>query len=302
MRAWLGSSHPSALAELTLTDDRKRSMTGAVETAVAESRGAGTTIIVSRRLVRGFAGTSRAISGPWTSGGAKLLGLSSWFLAEHVWPDTFRAVLGGGVDMKLVAPSGAVLSAWAPPRDRASSPLANGTSTLQDRDTLWRVEVWPRDQARFYADLDRRQYLHAAMLGLMVISLVVGNVPTARTVHKKELEVSRLKSVFVSAVSHEFRSPLTGIRQLSELLVRGRVDDEERKQKTAITGHLGNRGSPPPKVPRPSENTSTSSAGPPESASAPKSVPPSDGASSIALRSSTHGPDRTGSRVLPRMA
>ena len=40
----------------------------------------------------------------------------------------------------------------------------------------------------------------------------------------------RPKSDFVATVSHEFRSPLTGIRQLGELLARGRVPSEERRQ------------------------------------------------------------------------
>jgi signal transduction histidine kinase len=47
---------------------------------------------------------------------------------------------------------------------------------------------------------------------------------------RKELEVARLKSEFVSAVSHEFRSPLSAISHLAELLDAGRVKDEERKR------------------------------------------------------------------------
>jgi len=39
-----------------------------------------------------------------------------------------------------------------------------------------------------------------------------------------------MQSDFVSAVSHEFRSPLTSIRQLSEILAFGRVPGEERRQ------------------------------------------------------------------------
>ena len=58
--------------------------------------------------------------------------------------------------------------------------------------------------------------------------LMVGSYVTARAV-KRELEVARLKSDFVSTVSHEFRSPLTAIRQLSEMLERGRVTTEEKR-------------------------------------------------------------------------
>jgi signal transduction histidine kinase len=43
--------------------------------------------------------------------------------------------------------------------------------------------------------------------------------------------VSRLQSEFVATVSHEFRSPLTAMRQLSEILALGRVPSEERRQK-----------------------------------------------------------------------
>jgi signal transduction histidine kinase len=39
-----------------------------------------------------------------------------------------------------------------------------------------------------------------------------------------------MQSDFVSAVSHEFRSPLTSIRQLSEILALGRAPGEERRQ------------------------------------------------------------------------
>jgi signal transduction histidine kinase len=44
------------------------------------------------------------------------------------------------------------------------------------------------------------------------------------------MEVSRIQSDFVAAVSHEFRSPLTSIRQLSEILALGRAPSDERRQ------------------------------------------------------------------------
>jgi signal transduction histidine kinase len=47
----------------------------------------------------------------------------------------------------------------------------------------------------------------------------------------RESAVGRLQSDFVSAVSHEFRSPLTTLRQLTELLADGRVLDEDRRRR-----------------------------------------------------------------------
>ena len=40
-----------------------------------------------------------------------------------------------------------------------------------------------------------------------------------------------MKSDFVSTVSHEFKSPLTSIRQLAEMLQSGRVPSEERRRR-----------------------------------------------------------------------
>jgi two-component system phosphate regulon sensor histidine kinase PhoR len=47
---------------------------------------------------------------------------------------------------------------------------------------------------------------------------------------RREMETARLQSDFVAAVSHEFRSPLTTIRSLSEMLHAGRMIDENRPQ------------------------------------------------------------------------
>ena len=73
-----------------------------------------------------------------------------------------------------------------------------------------------------------QRYLLFGML-VMAIFLVAGTYFAARAI-RREIEVSRMQSDFVSSVSHEFRSPLTSIRQLSEILVLGRVPSEDRRQ------------------------------------------------------------------------
>jgi signal transduction histidine kinase len=67
------------------------------------------------------------------------------------------------------------------------------------------------------------------MLGLMLAVLFAGGLVIVRTV-RREMQIAQLKSDFVSTVSHEFRSPLTGIRQLGEMLVRGRVPNDDRRR------------------------------------------------------------------------
>ncbi len=67
-------------------------------------------------------------------------------------------------------------------------------------------------------------------LAVMVLFLIAGTYFIARAI-RRETEVSRQQSHFVSAVSHEFRSPLTSMRQLSEMLALGRVPGEDRREK-----------------------------------------------------------------------
>lgn len=46
----------------------------------------------------------------------------------------------------------------------------------------------------------------------------------------KELQLSKMKSDFISTVSHEFKSPLTSIRHITDMLVFKRVPTESKKQ------------------------------------------------------------------------
>ena len=73
----------------------------------------------------------------------------------------------------------------------------------------------------------RQRFLFLAM-AVMVVFLIAGAYFIAHAI-RGDLAVARMQSDFVSAVSHEFRSPLTSIRQLSEMLAFGRVPNEERR-------------------------------------------------------------------------
>jgi signal transduction histidine kinase len=79
------------------------------------------------------------------------------------------------------------------------------------------------------AGLPESQRFLLLAIGVMVVFLVAVTYFIARAI-RREMEVSRMQSDFVSTVSHEFRSPLTSIRQLSEILELGRVPSEERRQ------------------------------------------------------------------------
>jgi len=83
----------------------------------------------------------------------------------------------------------------------------------------------PNDQA-----MTARQRFMLLGFGTVVTFLIAGTYFVTRAI-RREIAVSRLQSDFVAAVSHEFRSPLTTMRQLSEILAFGRVSGEERRQK-----------------------------------------------------------------------
>jgi signal transduction histidine kinase len=68
-----------------------------------------------------------------------------------------------------------------------------------------------------------------AGFGLLAVLAILGTWFIARAV-TRELAVARLQSDFVSAVSHEFRTPLTSLRQLTEILSDGRITAEERRR------------------------------------------------------------------------
>ena len=64
---------------------------------------------------------------------------------------------------------------------------------------------------------------------LIVIGLAMGLFFTMHIINK-ELALSKMKSDFISTVSHEFKSPLTSIRQMSEMLFNERIKKESRKK------------------------------------------------------------------------
>ena len=74
-----------------------------------------------------------------------------------------------------------------------------------------------------------RQRFLLFSIAVMFVFLLAGTYFVARAI-RREMAVARLQSDFVSAVSHEFRSPLTSIRQLSEILAFGRLPSEDRRQ------------------------------------------------------------------------
>ena len=64
---------------------------------------------------------------------------------------------------------------------------------------------------------------------LVAFLLMIAAAAALYRVTTRELMLARQQSDFVSSVSHEFRTPLTSMRHLTELLVTGNITSDERK-------------------------------------------------------------------------
>jgi signal transduction histidine kinase len=93
----------------------------------------------------------------------------------------------------------------------------------------WTLRVVGRDPQAELAEERNRRWLLLLAFTLLFLFVLVGSYFIAQAV-TRELEVARLQSDFVSAVSHEFRTPLASLCQLSEMLTDGRVPSEARRQ------------------------------------------------------------------------
>jgi len=130
---------------------------------------------------------------------------------EMTW--TVKAKDGGIIISSENSPAGPVTS------------RANFVSNTPD----WTLEFYQAPPRLIKTFLLSRRGLYFFVFLLIAGILAFGLVLTIRSV-SHELELARMKSDFVSTVSHEFKSPLTSIRQLSEMLQSGRVPSEERRQ------------------------------------------------------------------------
>jgi signal transduction histidine kinase len=194
-RAWLGGPLPREPSSEALA------LAAAVETAWLQER-------TAPRGRKSYWANDRAVLALWETRPGRLVLLAAA-------PSYLTAALGrlGDIEISL--------------EDTAPSLRAVKTAVLTG--LPWTVYAAPAGRDALSGALSGQARLLLAALGLMTLFTVVATVFVVRSI-SRELAVARLQTDFVAAVSHEFRSPLTTIMQLSEMLVRGRVSGEEKRQ------------------------------------------------------------------------
>ena len=111
-------------------------------------------------------------------------------------------------------------------KENLSSEKATITEFFDDNFPPWKMEFFESKEGGIgVADL-RSSFYFWTILTLVVV-LTFGAVLIARTI-AHEMEILKLKSDFVSSVSHEFKTPLTSIKALAERLQGDKVIDSER--------------------------------------------------------------------------
>jgi signal transduction histidine kinase len=91
----------------------------------------------------------------------------------------------------------------------------------------WALHIASADLATDLAQSNGRRRVMLGGLGILLLVVAAASYFIARVI-LRELTAARLQSDFVAAVSHEFRIPLTSMRQVTEILNDERVADPER--------------------------------------------------------------------------
>ncbi|MCI0698672.1 ATP-binding protein [candidate division KSB1 bacterium] len=153
-----------------------------------------------------------------------------WLDANHLKAHVLRAAMQAHLP--------AVSAGWIV-RDKNGNVLAKSAAALAGTPVVktefsekfppWSLELYRREPAPFEALFSSERSIYFYVFVLIAGILIFGLTLTLRSVNH-ELELARLKSDFVSTISHDFKSPLTSIRQLAEMLQTGRVPSESRRR------------------------------------------------------------------------
>ena len=156
-------------------------------------------------------------------------------------PSSGKSELEEGWSVVIVDESGKVVVGQGLIPPEASEKNGNSqrvfTGAFTDSFPPWTIEVHRSGAGAAERQFRLRRTIYVLSLAAVIAALFFGGFLAIRST-AKELRLAKLKSDFAATVSHEFRTPLMSIRYMAELLQRGRVRDDARKQQyyETITG------------------------------------------------------------------
>jgi signal transduction histidine kinase len=109
-----------------------------------------------------------------------------------------------------------------------AAPSPTITEFFKDNFPPWRVELFTSKTGGLGLIELKNSYYFWTILTLIIV-LIFGAFLIVRTI-SHEVEILRIKSDFVSSVSHEFKTPLTSIKALAERLQEGKVKDPSKAE------------------------------------------------------------------------
>lgn len=106
--------------------------------------------------------------------------------------------------------------------------LATVTDFFEDSFPPWKIEFF-RNKTSGLGIVDIRKSFYFWTIITLIVVLTFGSVLIVRNI-AHEMEILKIKSDFVSSISHEFKTPLTSIKALTERLQEGKVKDAAKLQ------------------------------------------------------------------------
>jgi signal transduction histidine kinase len=229
VRGWLATSDGAGESPLARQESARLDLTAIAAAALSAWRTAGEEREGHLLLAKPGAATVVAWQREGNDGAALQVLTQAAVRREVLQP--LAARLAPDHIVSIWANQAPVLAGSPPKQSPAPRSLHDAPSAMvlvADRTVVWRVTASPLPGTS-ESGLGMRGGTTLAAVGLMLLSAALAGFFAVRSV-RQELEVARLKSEFVSTVSHELRSPLAAISHLSELLDGGRVTDETRKR------------------------------------------------------------------------